>query len=67
MEKWESKIIIFVMFAVLAIGSIAPLIRMIRDRIAYLNFYFAKTGKNGLNARMEQKKSREKSLDLYED
>jgi len=33
---------------------------------AYLNFYFAKTGKNGLNARME-KKSREKSLDLYED
>ena len=33
----------------------------------YLNFYFAKTGKNGLNARMEQKKSREKSLDLYED
>jgi hypothetical protein len=33
---------------------------------AYLNFYFAKTGKNGLNARMEQKKSREKSLDLYE-
>ena len=30
-------------------------------------FFFAKTGKNGLNARMEQKKSREKSLDLYED
>jgi len=30
-------------------------------------FYFAKTGKNGLNARMEQKKSRERSLDLYED
>jgi len=30
---------------------------------AYLKFYFAKTGKNGLNARMEQKKSREKSLD----
>ena len=34
---------------------------------AYLNFYFAKTGKNGLNDQMEQKKSREKSLDLYED
>ncbi|ABM75696.1 Hypothetical protein NATL1_11381 [Prochlorococcus marinus str. NATL1A] len=34
MEKWESKIIIFVMFAVLAIGSIAPLIRMISDRIS---------------------------------
>jgi len=30
-------------------------------------FFFAKTGKNGLNDRMEQKKSREKSLDLYED
>jgi len=34
MEKWESKIIIFIMFAVLAIGSIAPLIRMISDRIS---------------------------------
>jgi len=34
MKKWESKIIIFVMFAVLAIGSIAPLIRMISDRIS---------------------------------
>ncbi len=34
---------------------------------AYLNFYFVKTVKNGLNARMEQKKSREKPLDLYED
>jgi len=34
MEKWESKIIIFVMFSVLAIGSIAPLIRMISDRIS---------------------------------
>ncbi|ABU23923.1 Conserved hypothetical protein [Prochlorococcus marinus str. NATL2A] len=34
MEKWETKIIIFVMFAVLAIGSIAPLIRMISDRIS---------------------------------
>jgi len=33
MEKWESKIIIFIIFAVLAIGSIAPLIRMISDRI----------------------------------
>ena len=35
-----------------------------------INFYFAKNGKNGkngLNAQMEQKKSREKSLDLYED
>jgi len=34
MEKWESLIFIFVMFAVLAIGSIAPLIRMISDRIS---------------------------------
>jgi hypothetical protein len=32
-----------------------------------INFYFAKNVKNELNAQMEQKKSREKSLDLYED
>ena len=31
MENWESKIIIFVIFAVLAIGSIAPIVRMIID------------------------------------
>tara|TARA_B100000700_G_scaffold311418_1_gene393221 strand:- start:211 stop:315 length:105 start_codon:yes stop_codon:yes gene_type:complete len=34
MEKWEAKSIILIMFAVLAIGSIAPLIRMISDRIS---------------------------------
>tara|TARA_Y100001968_G_scaffold64342_1_gene55074 strand:+ start:368 stop:472 length:105 start_codon:yes stop_codon:yes gene_type:complete len=34
MEKWEAKSIIFVMFAVLAIGAIAPLIRMISDRVS---------------------------------
>ena len=37
------------------------------DIFCLLIFYFAKTGKNGLNTRMEQKKSREKSLDLHED
>ena len=47
------------------IGGIIP--NMIAFGIFCLfKFYFAKTGKNGLNARMEQKKSREKSLDLYE-
>jgi len=34
---------------------------------AYLNSYFAKTGKNELNGSNGIKKSREKSLDLYED
>ena len=33
MDKWEAKLVIFVIFAVLAIGSSAPLIRMISDRI----------------------------------
>tara|TARA_B100000700_G_C14299888_1_gene514397 strand:+ start:169 stop:273 length:105 start_codon:yes stop_codon:yes gene_type:complete len=34
MKKWEAKSVIFIIFAVVAIGSIAPLIRMISDRIS---------------------------------
>ena len=31
MDNWESKTIVFVIFAVLAIGSIAPIVRLIID------------------------------------
>ena len=31
MDNWESKTIVFVIFAVLAIGSIAPIVRMVID------------------------------------
>tara|TARA_B100000214_G_C23640010_1_gene477988 strand:- start:463 stop:567 length:105 start_codon:yes stop_codon:yes gene_type:complete len=34
MEKWEAKSIIFIIFAVLAIGAFAPLIRSISDGIS---------------------------------
>ena len=34
MDEWETKIIIFVLFLVLAIGSLAPLVRMVSDRIS---------------------------------
>ena len=31
MDNWESKTIVFIIFAVLTIGSIAPIVRMIVD------------------------------------
>ncbi len=34
MGKWESKSIIFIIFAVLAFGSLSPLVRMIVNRIS---------------------------------
>ena len=79
MGNWESKIIIIMIFAVIAFGSIAPLIRMISDsspswllwyKLPCLkklnNFYLFKTFIVFKNLKKyELIKNLEKSLDYF--